>query len=197
MRAGRRAHQPVDGTQPLPPVGGPQPGPGQRQTFPTMVTDPAWECESWGGGMVVTGQATACKGAPCTRGHTLSRAPTCSPAMRGTWQGSLLGWNHPRGHVWNIVVRPASSYSPLSAGQGPGSREGSALVWEGPTPTAGGSFSIYIGPSGWSASAGQDEPPGALSAPSHPHFSSHPDPHGVPRSTGQGVPWGEGGGVCP
>ena len=45
--------------------------------------------------MVVMGQATACKGAPCTRGHTLSRAPTCSPTMRGTWQGSLLG--HPAG----------------------------------------------------------------------------------------------------
>lgn len=45
--------------------------------------------------MVVTGQATACKGAPCTHGHTLSKAPTSSPTMRGTWQGSLLG--HPAG----------------------------------------------------------------------------------------------------
>ena len=34
--------------------------------------------------MVVTGQATACKGAPCTRGHILSRAPALSPKSRGT-----------------------------------------------------------------------------------------------------------------
>ena len=36
------------GAPPLPLVGGPQLGPGQRQTFPAMVTGPAWECESRG-----------------------------------------------------------------------------------------------------------------------------------------------------
>ena len=31
--------------------------------------------------------------------------------LRGTcgWGKSFGMWNHPRGHVWNIVVRPASS----------------------------------------------------------------------------------------
>lgn len=46
--------------------------------------------------MVVTGQATACRGAPCTRGHTLSRAPTSSPTSCGAW----------RAFAWPACRRP-------------------------------------------------------------------------------------------
>ena len=40
--------------------------------------------------------------------------PLCDPAsgsyQEGTGKSGSFGmWNHPRGHVWNVVVRPASS----------------------------------------------------------------------------------------
>ena len=38
--------------------------------------------------MVVMGQVTGCKGALCTRGHTLSRVPTSNPTGMASGRGS-------------------------------------------------------------------------------------------------------------
>ena len=40
----------------------------------------------------------------------LNHPQTISPHQEGTGKSGSYGmWNHPRGHVWNVFVRPASS----------------------------------------------------------------------------------------
>ena len=43
-------------------------------------------------------------------GGSSERCPASGSYQEGTGKSGSYGmWNHPRGHVWNVFVRPASS----------------------------------------------------------------------------------------
>ena len=68
-----------------------------------------------GGPRGLCGSAAAQGVCSCCCRRSSHRRRRCGQVLSGLYQegtgksGSFGMWNHPRGHVWNVVVRPASS----------------------------------------------------------------------------------------